>query len=166
MLKKAAARVAGTAEPGVAPSVACGVAAAFTGQLVAFPLEAIARRMQARPTLYRVSASRVALVCCRHCLPAGGHRAAHAGAPHPIQGFSVQGCVGVLPSLPSRWRPLHGACRRAPPCQGFSVGGLPGSAPLEAPARRMQGAPYVNPALPFNLQAPCGSLLMSQLTFI
>ena len=51
MLKKAAARVAGTAEPGVAPSVACGVAAAFTGQLVAFPLEAIARRMQARPTL-------------------------------------------------------------------------------------------------------------------
>ena len=50
MLKKAAARVAGTAEPGVAPSVACGVAAAFTGQLVAFPLEAIARRMQARPT--------------------------------------------------------------------------------------------------------------------
>ena len=51
MLKKAAARVAGTAEPGVAPSVACGVTAAFTGQLVAFPLEAIARRMQARPAL-------------------------------------------------------------------------------------------------------------------
>ena len=51
LLKKAAAREAGAPEPGVLPSVACGVAAAFTGQLVAFPLEAIARRMQARPTL-------------------------------------------------------------------------------------------------------------------
>ena len=40
--------MAGRAEAGVAPSVACGVAAAFTGQLVAFPLEAVARRMQVR----------------------------------------------------------------------------------------------------------------------
>ncbi|KAK9821932.1 hypothetical protein WJX81_004115 [Elliptochloris bilobata] len=46
LLKKVAARVAGQPQPGVLPSVACGVAAAFTGQLVAFPLEAIARRMQ------------------------------------------------------------------------------------------------------------------------
>jgi hypothetical protein len=33
-------------EPGILPSLACGVVAAWSGQLVAFPLEMVSRRMQ------------------------------------------------------------------------------------------------------------------------
>lgn len=34
---------------GLAPRIACGVASSFTGQMLAFPFEAISRRMQAGP---------------------------------------------------------------------------------------------------------------------
>ena len=36
----------GKSEPGVLHSLACGVVAAWSGQLVAFPLETVSRRMQ------------------------------------------------------------------------------------------------------------------------
>jgi solute carrier family 25 phosphate transporter 23/24/25/41 len=36
----------GGQEPGVLPSLAAGVVSAFAGQLVAFPLETVARRLQ------------------------------------------------------------------------------------------------------------------------
>lgn len=45
LLKRAYARFAGE-EPGVVPALAAGVLSAFTGQLVAFPLETISRRLQ------------------------------------------------------------------------------------------------------------------------
>ena len=45
-LKRSHAKLTGKAEAGVLPSIGFGVVAAFTGQMVAFPLEAVARRMQ------------------------------------------------------------------------------------------------------------------------
>jgi len=45
LLKRAYKNVHGV-EPGVLPSLAAGVLSAFTGQLVAFPLETISRRLQ------------------------------------------------------------------------------------------------------------------------
>ena len=47
-LKRSYAKLSGEEEAGVLPSIAFGVASAFTGQMVAFPLESIARRLQAR----------------------------------------------------------------------------------------------------------------------
>ena len=46
ILKRGFARAAGSKEAGVAPSLAAGVLAAFTGQVVAYPLETVSRRMQ------------------------------------------------------------------------------------------------------------------------
>jgi hypothetical protein len=46
LLKSAYRDARGGEEPGVAASLAAGVAAAFAGQLVAFPLETISRRLQ------------------------------------------------------------------------------------------------------------------------
>lgn len=48
LLKRGFARAAGEKEAGVAPSLAAGVLAAFTGQVVAYPLETVSRRMQVR----------------------------------------------------------------------------------------------------------------------
>lgn len=45
-LKRGYVRVTGKLEAGVIPSVSFGVVSAFMGQLVAFPLETVARRMQ------------------------------------------------------------------------------------------------------------------------
>ena len=45
-LKKSYAKLSGEEEAGVLPSIAFGIASAFTGQMVAFPLESIARRLQ------------------------------------------------------------------------------------------------------------------------
>lgn len=46
LLKRAYVTYSGGAEAGVLPSLAAGVAAAFTGQVVAYPLETVSRRMQ------------------------------------------------------------------------------------------------------------------------
>lgn len=46
LLKRGAARWAGQESPSVPLSLSCGVLAAFTGQVVAYPLETISRRMQ------------------------------------------------------------------------------------------------------------------------
>lgn len=40
---------------GLAPSIACGVASSFTGQMLAFPLENIARRLQVTATVQIVT---------------------------------------------------------------------------------------------------------------
>ncbi|EIE21007.1 mitochondrial carrier [Coccomyxa subellipsoidea C-169] len=45
-LKRGYARVGGRGEAGVLPSISFGVVSAFVGQLVAFPLETVSRRMQ------------------------------------------------------------------------------------------------------------------------
>ncbi|CAL8469144.1 g8685 [Coccomyxa elongata] len=45
-LKRGYARMSGGAEAGVLPSITFGVVSAFMGQLVAFPLETVSRRMQ------------------------------------------------------------------------------------------------------------------------
>jgi solute carrier family 25 phosphate transporter 23/24/25/41 len=45
-LKRCYAQQTGQAEAGMVPSVACGVLSSFTGQMVAFPIESVARRMQ------------------------------------------------------------------------------------------------------------------------
>lgn len=48
-LKRGYARMSGGAEAGVLPSITFGVVSAFMGQLVAFPLETVSRRMQVCP---------------------------------------------------------------------------------------------------------------------
>lgn len=45
-LKRGYAKMSGRGEAGVLPSISFGVVSAFVGQLVAFPLETISRRMQ------------------------------------------------------------------------------------------------------------------------
>lgn len=46
-LKGVVRRATGKDDPGVVPNLVCGVASAFTGQLVSYPLEAVSRRMMA-----------------------------------------------------------------------------------------------------------------------
>jgi len=46
-LKRGYAKQTGQAEAGLLPSIACGVISSFTGQMVAFPMESVARRLQA-----------------------------------------------------------------------------------------------------------------------
>jgi hypothetical protein len=65
LLKQGYAKVAGIPEEevGATPAMLCGMASAFTGQLVAYPLEVVARRMQVRPSvlpplILRVTCSR------------------------------------------------------------------------------------------------------------
>jgi hypothetical protein len=48
-LKTSYAQRTGQEEAGMLPSIACGVLSSFTGQMVAFPLESIARRLQVNP---------------------------------------------------------------------------------------------------------------------
>lgn len=52
VLKKSYSQMRGVAEPPVVVSLAFGVSSAFMGQLVAYPLETVSRRMQVtRPSL-------------------------------------------------------------------------------------------------------------------
>ena len=46
LLKRGVAKWSGAERPSVPVSLSCGVLAAFTGQVVAYPLETISRRMQ------------------------------------------------------------------------------------------------------------------------
>lgn len=48
LLKRSYVVYSGGTEAGVLPSLAAGVLAAFTGQVVAYPLETVSRRMQVR----------------------------------------------------------------------------------------------------------------------
>ena len=49
ILKKGYVQATGEQEAGVVPSIGFGVFSAFTGQLVAYPLETVVRQMQASP---------------------------------------------------------------------------------------------------------------------
>lgn len=51
-LKQLYAKEMKTQKVGLVPRVACGVASSFTGQMLAFPFEAISRRMQVTSYLY------------------------------------------------------------------------------------------------------------------
>lgn len=71
-------------EPGVAASLWCGVAAAWTGQMVAFPLETVSRRMQLAGTTQLAAAAAAA---------GGSSSAAAAGAAGAGAGAAVPGGV-------------------------------------------------------------------------
>eukprot|EP00850_Spirogloea_muscicola_P014748 SM000108S14192 [mRNA] locus=s108:92071:95958:+ [translate_table: standard] len=53
LLKNAYKQVTNVPELGVLPALACGVTSAFTGQLVAYPFELVARRFQVGATSYK-----------------------------------------------------------------------------------------------------------------
>eukprot|EP00850_Spirogloea_muscicola_P020908 SM000230S07344 [mRNA] locus=s230:206462:210381:+ [translate_table: standard] len=53
LLKNAYKQVTNVQELGVLPALACGVTSAFTGQLVAYPFELVARRFQVGATSYK-----------------------------------------------------------------------------------------------------------------
>jgi hypothetical protein len=61
-LKKAYTRMSGGEEPTPLASMAFGVCSAFCGQLVAFPLETVARRMQV--SLLPLKPAQHVQVCC------------------------------------------------------------------------------------------------------
>jgi hypothetical protein len=67
LLKRNITRWSGRTEAGVVPSLAAGAMAAFMGQVVAYPLETVSRRMQVRFPLKRLPRG-VALTWRLRCL--------------------------------------------------------------------------------------------------
>lgn len=67
ILKRSYVHYSGKKEAGVVPSLAAGVIAAFTGQVVAYPLETVSRRMQVRslPMLACSAAARCVFAAAR-----------------------------------------------------------------------------------------------------
>jgi hypothetical protein len=83
------------AEPGVLASLACGVVAAWSGQLVAFPLETVSRRMQ----LGHAAAAAAAAASAAAGGAAPQAAAAAAGAARTAAGAGAGGSPGVLQVL-------------------------------------------------------------------
>lgn len=89
-------------EPGIGASLACGVIAAWTGQMIAFPLESVSRRMQlagaAAAAAGPAAAAAVTTSAVGTTAAAGGLAAAAAGGGG-AGAAAAAGGAGVLQVL-------------------------------------------------------------------
>eukprot|EP00983_Pelagomonas_calceolata_P096986 1158197-Pelagomonas_calceolata.AAC.1 len=97
-------RAHGGVEPGVVTSLCFGVASAFAGQLLAFPLETIARRLQGFRT--HDGASLPPTGGCVHTAGGPKERVSHAGSRKPTYLVTCPTCRAFVRAS---WQ-LHSKC--------------------------------------------------------